>query len=184
MEQFGPNSIGGGLVQKFQYFGASGVFYPTQALLDAGGVVDLDIRGGGGGGGYDGITDFIGTGGGNSRHVTKYQVTSLAGISVTVGTGGAGTLNGSGTQGGTSAFGTVSVPGGFGGGNVATSGKGTGNLGVAGRTSFFGVNNAYNGKRVVRQAPDTTWVGSGIGGAEGSAGLDGSVLVSWWEKAQ
>lgn len=176
----------GGLKRKFQYFSASGTFTPTQAMLDAGGVLELDIRGGGGGGGYDGLTNYAGQCGGSSRHVDRYQLISLTPITVTVGTGGAGNSNGTGTQGGTSSFGSVSVPGGFGGaiyGDGVGPGKGTGNMGTSAKITIFGLNDAYTGKVKPTAVPDTGWAGSGCGGAPGGNGCSGSILVEWWEKA-
>lgn len=185
MEQFGPSSINGNLVRKFQYFSASGYFYPTQAMLDAGGVLDLDIRPGGGGGGFDGTSQFMGHPGGSGRHVTRYQLTSLDRIAVTVGTGGAGNGNGTGAQGGTSSFGSVSVPGAFGGGIYgAAPGKGTGNMGQSGRSSFKALNTAFTTSINVPATCETTWAGSGAGGAPGVAGQDGSIMAEWWEKVQ
>ena len=41
-------SGGGGLTPKFQEFNASGTFTPSQALIDAGGYIELFLVGGGG----------------------------------------------------------------------------------------------------------------------------------------
>ena len=46
---FFPAAGGGGGTPKFQEFISSGTFTPTQALIDAGGYVDIFIVGGGGG---------------------------------------------------------------------------------------------------------------------------------------
>ena len=179
---FQAKSTGGGgsLVRKFQYFSASGTFYPTQGLLDAGGVVELDIRGGGGGmSTYNGDHPF--TAGGSSKHRDLYLITSLAPITVTVGAGGS--AGNPGATGGSSAFGTLTIPGGSGAQNDAQPAMGSGNEGKAGNISFRASNSAWNGQVAVYCESDTAWPGSGAGGGYSSSnGKSGSVLVSWWEK--
>lgn len=172
---------GGSLKQRFQYFSASGTFYPTQAMLDAGGVLDLDMRAGGGGmSTLNGDHPF--TCGGNSKHVTKYQLTSLTPITVTVGGGGA--AGSPGTAGGSTTFGTITVPGAPGGGNDSHPSMGTGNEGRAGNPSIRSPNSSWTGQVPTSGNASSVWAGSGCGGGIDSAtGCSGSVLVSWWEKA-
>lgn len=186
MGQFDPNAVGSILVPKYQYFSASGWFYPTQALLDAGGVLDIDARGGGGGATHNAGNPINGNGG-SSRHKTKYQVTSLAPIQVTIGSGGASSTSVSGTDGGSTSFGTLTVSG----GKAASSnggGTGYGNEGKAGATSFTGSNTGWTGAAQTFNGMNSGDQGTGEGGGwiggTITAGRDGSVMVTWLEKAQ
>lgn len=178
--QFEPTALGGSLIQKTQKFMAGGTFYPTQGLLDAGGIVDLDIRGGGGGGSYY-AGNWGGGTGGSSKHVIKHQITSLAPITVTVGTGGTSTnVGASATGGGSSSFGSITVSGG--GVGASGGGAGTGNEGRAGVDQFFSTNYTFSGATMMIPSPNSTDQGSGAGGGGGYNGRDGSVTVTWWEK--
>ena len=171
----------GGLKRKFQYFSASGTFYPTQAMLDAGGVLELDIRGGGGGMSvYDGERGY--TPGGNSKHKTFYQLLDLTSITVTIGAGGSSGQPG--TAGGSTSFGTLTVPGGARGENGGGfSGMGSGNEGSCNQQGFRASNQNWNGQVLVYAQTNSAWAGSGMGGGySSSSGASGSVLVSWFER--
>jgi len=87
---------GGGLTPKFQEFNSSGTFTPTQALIDAGGYVEVFLVAGGAAGG--------GAAGGDVLH-RMFYLTSTSNISVTIGAGG-------GAGGGNSSFGSYVTAGG------------------------------------------------------------------------
>jgi len=73
------------LVKKQQVFTVSGTFTPSQALLDAGGAVEVRCIGGGGGGG-----DYYAYGGGSSGMDITRIVTVTGPVTVTIGAGGYG----------------------------------------------------------------------------------------------
>jgi len=81
LTDFFPSGGGGGLTPKFEEFNASGTFTPTQALIDAGGYIEIFLVAGGGRG--DG--SFGGAGG--EVVMKKMYLTSTAGCAVTVGAG-------------------------------------------------------------------------------------------------
>ena len=176
-----PGGSGGSLKRNFQYFSVSGTFYPTQAMLDAGGVLELDIRGGGGGmSTFNGDVPF--TPGGSSKHKDLYKITNLTPITVTIGAGGAAASPGA--AGGSTTFGTLTIPGASGGANDSNPAMGSGNEGKAGSISFRASNSSWTGQKPISAEADTSWAGSGAGGGVSSQnGKNGSVLVSWWEKA-
>lgn len=93
---------GGGLTPKFQEFNAAGTFTPTQALIDAGGYIEVFLVGGGQAGGVNGQGVAYGGSGGEAFFKNMY-LTSTANISVTIGAGGAGG-NTSAPAGGNSSF--------------------------------------------------------------------------------
>lgn len=68
---------GGGLTPKFQEFNSSGTFSPPQALIDAGGYIEVFLVGGG-------SARYVG-----GEVLTKRMyLTSTSGVSVTIGAGG------------------------------------------------------------------------------------------------
>lgn len=77
-------SGGGGLTPKFQEFNASGTFTPTQALIDAGGYIEVFLVGGGGG---SGNTTARSSGGGEAL-IKKLYLTSTNNCTVAIGSGG------------------------------------------------------------------------------------------------
>lgn len=169
---FTPPSAG--MVQRFKYFSASGWFYPSAGLLAAGGVVDLDLRGGGSG--------VHGTsGGGSSRLLTKVVVSGP--VAVTIGAGGA-----TNTAGSASSFGSTTCPGGVINSFDADSPGGAGGRdGLSGMPSFYGANSGWTAAKLAYGAGGGgSGAGSGGGGTvgiNGDAGWAGSCLATWWEKA-
>jgi hypothetical protein len=79
-------SGGGGLTPKFQEFNASGTFTPTQALIDAGGYIEIFLVAGGGGG-VSQDSDGNGGQGGEAKFKNMY-LNSTNSINVTIGSGG------------------------------------------------------------------------------------------------
>ena len=83
LSQFLGGGGGGGLTPKFQEFTSSGTFTPSQALIDAGGYIEVFLVGGGG---NSSSTSYGGSGG--ETILQQMYLTSVAGISVTIGAGG------------------------------------------------------------------------------------------------
>ena len=86
---------GGGLTPKFEEFNSSGTFTPSQALIDAGGYIEVFLVAGGG----RGSSDYYGGSGGETILKEMY-LTSTTGCAVTIGAGA--TSNGG--SGGNSTF--------------------------------------------------------------------------------
>jgi len=173
-------SGGGGLTPKFQEFNASGTFTPTQALIDAGGYIEIFLVAGGGRGPG-------GDGGGNGGEVQfkKMYLTSVSNCSVTIGSGGAndGNSGGNSVFSGASAGGIdVTSAGGSGGGqqsnklgagwsnysNLLPAGSGV--LGYGSGGSYY----SYGGIASAKQ-------NSGQGVAGGNGAGSGYCLIKWYE---
>jgi hypothetical protein len=78
-------SGGGGLTPKFQEFNASGTFTPSQALIDAGGYIELFLVAGGSGG----CTNSPSNGGtGGEAQIKSMYLTTTTGCTITIGSGG------------------------------------------------------------------------------------------------
>ena len=93
LTDFFPSGGGGGLTPKFEEFNASGTFTPSQALIDAGGYVEVFLVGGGGGPGN--TTPLSATGG--EALIKKMYLTSVSSLMVAIGSGGgAGATSGAG----------------------------------------------------------------------------------------
>lgn len=105
--------LGGGLTPKFQEFTSSGTFTPSQALIDAGGYIEVFLVGGGC---KTSRTDAGGAGG--ETILTQMYLTSTTGITVTIAAGST-----AGSDGGNSFFGGSSA------GGVNITAKGGSNLG-------------------------------------------------------
>jgi hypothetical protein len=78
-------SGGGGLTPKFEEFNASGTFTPTQALIDAGGYIEVFLVGGGAGGG---------SASGGQVLQKKVYLTSITPSNITIGAGGNNAVGG------------------------------------------------------------------------------------------
>ncbi len=106
--QFFPSAGGGGLTPKFQEFTSSGTFTPTQALIDAGGYIEVFIVGGGGR-----TTSTSNPPVGGEVIIQPMYLTSTSSVSVTVGSGATSTTGGDSVFSGASAGGsTVTAKGG------------------------------------------------------------------------
>lgn len=139
--------IGGGGKLRYQEFLASGTFTPSAALLANGGQVHVEMAGGGGGGGSGDSGGGVTASGGGSSY-WQGVVTVTAPVSVVVGAGGLKPTGntGTGTQGGTTTFGSASVDGGYGGGPYASSCGGAGSgMGLPGGVSTWSVGTAAGG---------------------------------------
>ena len=86
-------SGGGGLTPKFEEFNATGTFTPSQALIDAGGYIEVFLVGGGAG---PGNSTAKGSTGGEAL-IKKMYLSNTNGCAVTIGAGGgSGATSGAG----------------------------------------------------------------------------------------
>ena len=168
-------SGGDGLTPKFEEFNASGTFTPTQALIDAGGYIEVFLVGGGS------RRDEIA--GGGEVLIKKMYLTSISACSVTLGAGGVNNNN----AGGSSSFNASSAGGqnitAIGGTctngqyNTASPSWGGSSYGAAGNGVFgYGAGGSYLGSIGVREAKANTGQGSSY-----SAGSSGYCLIKWYE---
>ena len=205
LTDFFPSGGGGGLTPKFQEFNASGTFTPTQALIDAGGYIEVFLVGGGSGGFQDSTT-YGGQGG--EAQIKKMYLTNTNAISVTIGAGGprclwntiSSGIGGQSVFNGSSAGGTTitSIGGRITGGNAtdyhntmlspgfgsrsnSTTASGSSGQGINGYGMGGGI---YNGTGPYTSAPKPN---SGQGGTSGntsgrsSVGGSGYCLIKWYE---
>lgn len=180
----GGGGSGGG-AQQHQLFLESGTFTPSQALLDKGGWVDVEVRGAGGRGGAPYGSDSRPGGGGSSGCLTKAKIQVIGPVAVVVGAGSTG-----GT-GGSSSFGTVEAKGGHGGGNATSSADGApavsaGEGSNPGTGADGGPGTYAGGYRMsnINPVPGGGGGGRGRAGTQTAAesiGASGQVLVSWVE---
>jgi hypothetical protein len=167
---------------KVHTFTSSGTFQVT-STSGASYVEYLVVAGGGGGGsarGSDTIQSGGGGGGGGLKTKLAHTVSATS-YSVTVGLGGAGdtSVNGTGSQGGTSSFDGVSVSGGGGGGSSgnsigsayagASGGSGGGGSGTEG-ASGGGAGSGTSGQGYNGSAGTSTNRTAGGGGGAGAVG--------------
>ncbi len=101
LTDFFSSGGGGGLTPKFQEFNASGTFTPSQALIDAGGYIEVFLVAGGSGGFQD-TTSYGGQGG--EAQTKKMYLTNTNAIGVTIGAGGVRANWNNLTSGGDSVF--------------------------------------------------------------------------------
>lgn len=170
---------GGGLTPKFQEFNSSGTFTPSQALIDAGGYIEVFLVGGGG---SSNSYNYGPTGG--EAFLKSMYLTSTSGISVTIGAGGAA---GTSSNGGNSSFSGSSA------GGVNLTAKG-GQANGAQQNSLGATWGAEGGG----QSAGNGYLGYGAGGQYGSdggvstpkansgqgsrsSGGSGYCLVKWYE---
>ena len=178
-------SGGGGLTPKFEEFNASGTFTPSQALIDAGGYIEVFLVAGGAGGG---ASNYGASGG--EAFIKKMYLTSTTGCSVTIGAGGSAANGGNSSFTGSSAGGNdLSATGGkigdVGQDNVLSSSWGAGSSnsyhssagnGVFGYGAGSGYGGGGNGGGV-----DTPKANSGQAGAYNRNGASGYCLIKWYE---
>ena len=151
-------SGGGGLTPKFEEFNAAGTFTPTQALIDAGGYIEVFLVGGGGSSSNNGYG-----GAGGEVRIKRTYLTSVASCTILI---GAGSIGGAG---GTSVF-----SGGAAGGASFSSLGGTNNgLQNAHYGASFG---AYTGGTLGSTAGSGV-NGYGAGGGNASNGNKGGVYI-------
>jgi hypothetical protein len=170
LTDFFPSGGGGGLTPKFQEFNSSGTFTPTQALIDAGGYIEVFLVGGGGAGNSAGFN----TGGqGGEAFIKKMYLTSSNDITVTIGGGGVKTSNSTAPNGGNSTFnGAVS------GGNDITALGGKGGGSTEPWTQISHLSPSWPNKSNVAASAGQGFFGYGSGGAQVSttSGYVGSNL--------
>lgn len=167
---------GGGGTPKFQEFISSGTFTPTQALIDAGGYIDIFIVGGG----ARKNTDPYGCGG--ETILQRMYLTSTSAVTVTIGAGGVNNGNSGGASqflGSTAGGSDLTAGGGAGNGNQNNrlgAGFGAGTYGGAGSGVFgYGAGASIGSGGVY--APKAN---SGQGGGYFTGG-SGYCLIKWQE---
>ena len=167
----GSTSGGGGLTPKFQEFNSSGTFTPTQALIDAGGYIEIFLVAGGGRSfGYN--QSF-----GGEVLMKKMYLSSTSGCAVTIGSG-ATTIR---SNGGNSSFNGSSA----GGINLtATGGKYESTNYAILSPSWPGGNGVFGyGAALLNstEGPAATLANSGQAGNGLFAGSSGYCLIKWYE---
>ena len=173
LTDFFPSGGGGGLTPKFQEFNSSGTFTPSQALIDAGGYIEVFLVGGGGS-----CNNGAGGGEGGEVLIKKMYLTSTTPLPVSIGAGG---LN---SDGGNSTFNGITAKGGDGtwvpyqqskigaswGAYGTTHNAGSGVLG-------YGAGGSVNDFGGVRSGK----ANSGQGGQNNYYGGSGYCLIKWYE---
>ena len=185
LTDFFPSGGGGGLTPKFEEFNSGGTFTPTQALIDAGGYIEVFLVGGGA---SSPNNEYGGAGG--EVIIRKMYLTSVASCTILIGAGSIGGSGGTSLFGGNPAGGaSFTALGGsnngqqqaqqgasFGGmatGSWAiTAGSGVNGYGVGGGSSFYPGNRGgiYIGK-----------ANSGQGAATNQQSGSGYCLIKWYE---
>ena len=174
-------SGGGGLTPKFQEFNASGTFTPTQALIDAGGYIEVFLVGGGG---RTGNSYSTGASGGEVL-MKKMYLTSVSSLMVGIGSGGATSAANGGDSyviGPTESGVNLTAGGGYGNYttyNLLTAGWGSRQNTAAGSgTLGYGAGaTADGGGSGVRQAK----ANSGSASYYSNDGGSGYCLIKWYE---
>ena len=187
LTDFFPSGGGGGLTPKFEEFNASGTFTPTQALIDAGGYIEIFLVGGGASTG-----DGRAGGGGGEVFQKKMYLTNTNSIAVTIGAGAGNAIGGSTTFLGSSAGGQdLTATGGSNGGVQSNqlgagfgSGQDTQNEAVVAAGSGvmgYGVGGSTNSDIPNRGGVATAKANSGQGSKSGGTGGSGYCLIKWYE---
>ena len=184
---FFPASGGGGLTPKFQEFNTSGTFTPTQALIDAGGYIEVFLVAGGG----RSYTGTFGASGGEA-FLKRMYLTSTTGCTVTIGAGATAYLGSNSSFAGSSAGGVdldaTAGDGDAGGSNgvnkLSPSWPGYASSGSGGN-GFFGYGAGGSSTNVlgIKNPKANSGQGGGNAGAGGAAtdGGSGYCLIKWFE---
>jgi hypothetical protein len=185
LTDFFPSGGGGGLTPKFQEFNASGTFTPSQALIDAGGYIEVFLVGGGGSG-----ADSPFGGGGGEVLQEKMYLTGTTGVTVTI-AASVTTANGNTSSflgslaggvdltalGGRSDGIQLEMKGSSWGGHANSSGAASAGSGVSGYGAGGAVNTYATNKIGVYIGKANSGQGSRTGQASGS----GYCLIKWYE---
>jgi hypothetical protein len=165
-------SSSGGITNKFQEFNSSGTFTPPQALIDAGGYIEVFLVAGGG------KSAFGAWGGSGGETILKQMyLTSTTSLPVVI---GAGATTG-GNNGGNSTFNGITATGGnndfiwnnrmgAGWGGSTYSSAGNGVLG-------YGAGGAKEESHGVNYGKNNSGQGASVYGTAGS----GYCLIKWYE---
>jgi hypothetical protein len=185
LTDFFPSGGGGGLTPKFQEFNSSGTFTPTQALIDAGGYIEVFLVAAGGG-----QPNAYTSGAGGEVIMKNMYLNSTSSCSVTI---GAGVVNAGGGNseflgssaggsdiicvgGGASAVQSGQMGAGFGSSSNSSNpsaGAGSGTLGYG----AGGANQQASGGGGVYVAK----ANSGQGSSRNQPGGSGYCLIKWYE---
>tara|TARA_R110000796_G_C14330151_1_gene409014 strand:+ start:63 stop:632 length:570 start_codon:yes stop_codon:yes gene_type:complete len=186
LTDFFPSGGGGGLTPKFQEFNTSGTFTPTQALIDAGGYIEVFLVGGGG----------QGRAAGGEVLIKKMYLTNINSLTVTIASGATSVNSNGGNSlfNGSSAGGTnLTAGGGYGGNTTQVSNQlGSGWSSVAGNNAFtagggvlgYGAGAAYEtytNEFVYYGGIKTGKANSGQGSPNGQTPGSGYCLIKWYE---
>ena len=177
LTDFFPSGGGGGLTPKFQEFNASGTFTPTQALIDAGGYIEVLLVAGGACGVLPG---------GGEALITRMYLNSISSITVTIGSGApAQNTSGSNSLFNGSSAGGVNITSLGGGWNGYTQGNkispswpgnsGTSTSNAAGNGVF-----GYGAGGGSSAGVGTAKINSGQGSSS-TPGGSGYCLIKWYE---
>ena len=173
-------SGGGGLTPKFEEFNASGTFTPSQALIDAGGYIEVFLVGGGGRTGTS-----YGTGASVGEVLMKKMyLTSTSSCNVTIGSGGVnnGNSGSSSTFFGSSAGGYDLTSGGGSSGrspvNVLTGGWGAYQTSAGTGTLGYGAGAQADSVGTGILVPKAN---SGSAAYYGYTAASGYCLIKWYE---
>ena len=181
-----PGGGGGGGIPKFEEFNLAGTFTPTQALIDAGGYIEIFLVAGGGKSGFGEQNSA-----GGETILTQMYLTSTTGCAVTIGAGATTNYSagGNSTFAGSSAGGVdVQANGGVGFPNQNNkSGAGWGAVvngsynfsagnGVFGYGAGGGSQNASDGAGIAQAKAN-----SGQGSNTLYNGGSGYCLIKWYE---
>jgi hypothetical protein len=179
---FPSGSGGGGLTPKFQEFNSSGTFTPSQALIDAGGYIEVFLVAAGN---WSNNTGLGGQGGDVKRKIMYLTSTNPIGVTI-AGSGSRGSKGGNSSFGGSSAGGiNITCIGGD--QSVTVSIDRNKQTSSFQRNSFYadGSNNGYGTPGGVAGSGPGVFSGlanTGQGGDYyGSGAGSGYCLIKWYE---